>query len=567
MATELKFNQDDEENQMPSLGAPGSAPSSAGGAGAGGMAAGAQSRPATPSGRPNLQQYIQANQGAGQKLAGGIESKLGREAGRLGQEVEKTRGQFGSQAGQIESKVGEEASQFAKSSFKDPQSILNQQDQLGEFRRLQQQGYNQNIQSLSEQQRQQQLGLQQQQQKLAEQAGQARTEGGRFQLLQSAFGQPTYSRGQQKLDQLFLQTQPGVGKQLQQNLQNIQSQAGQQVTGLEKEAQARLGALGQMSKTRADEISKMLSGGLEEGLEGDVSARGLGDIAESSKQQIEAAKAAVAQVPGLRERMRTNQLTSADLQSLGLKSGTSLYDVTDLSPFINQNDPASITAASVADPKEFARYRALQQLAGDTSGDIFSGATEAGGFKPYQTENISGLLDARKQYWEKQKLNEMLGAYGQEQFGPNYNYQPSAPVDANLAAVNQEYQNALLRGDFSGIGSALSQLPSGVSNLTQTLTNPFGSNPIQFSASNAQVNRRTANANRILAAQTAEEMEKAMRDYASAEGMSYEQAWNVGNERNVGKKMYQYLQDLYKKRQNVLNENVSDMAPNTFQVK
>lgn len=409
MATEAKFNTDDEDQQETLSGVP-----SAVGAPAGSVTA---QRPATPSGRPNVQQYLQANQGAGQRLASGIEKNVNKDAQSLGRSVDQSRSSLQTGSNPLESKLGQQGSDFAKASFKDPQALLNQQSQLDEFRRLQQEGYKGDIQNLGAQTASQQQGLQNQYSNLDKRVGQAGSETGRFDLLRSSLGQPNYSRGAQRLDQLFLQAQPGVNRTLQQNLKGVGAQGQQQVGAFSDEAKARLEALSGLSGQRSSEIANLLKGGTETGLESDLSGRGLEDIGVSSQQRLIQAQAAAEAVPGLQDRLTKNQLTAEDMQTLGLQAGSQIYD-TDLLKYITRGEHLP-TITSAADPAEFARYRALQQLSGDTSGDIYGGATEAGGFSPYQFDREGLMQNAsnRRDYWETTKPRELANAVTNE-FGP-----------------------------------------------------------------------------------------------------------------------------------------------------
>lgn len=359
----------------------------------------------------NLQNYIKANVGGGDQIASGIQNKMQNQANQFGQEVQKAQGQLDQKAKPLEDELGEQGKTFAQSSFKDPQALLSQQDQLQKFNRLRTQGANADIEQLRNTQTQavNQLGASSQFNNLQQAAQNAGRESGQFQLLQQTFGNPQYSAGQQRLDQLLLQAQPNVTRNLRQNLGQIQKSTQEQMQGLDSASQARLAALQGLSKTRADEISGMLSGGMESGLESDISLRGMNDIKASAEQRLAQAEQAGAALPGLRERLRNNTLTEADRATLGLQSGMQLYD-TNLDQFINQN-ARQATLAEVADPTEFARYRALQQLAGDNTGDIFGGATEAGGFKPYEydLDALNKYVDNRKNYYENTLLDEAKG--------------------------------------------------------------------------------------------------------------------------------------------------------------
>jgi hypothetical protein len=407
MAIEFDLDDENDEATEPAVNAP-----ETGATGQSSQPQGQQPlNRATPSGRPNVQQYLQANQGAGDRLAANITKNIQGQANRVGQDVARTTEQLNTGTQPLETELGQQGSDFSKMAFKDPSAILNQQDQLTKFQRYQGQGADADIDNIGNQIQERQYGIQNDYDKLAQQAGSAKTEAGRFDLLRSSLGQPTYNRGAQKLDQLFLQAQPGVNRGLQGSLQGIQNQTNQQVAGLDNAKNAKLNALKGFSSDRAKEIQGMLSGGLSEGLEDNINERGFSDIAASNKAKEDAARAAVAKVQPMRDRLKSNKLISDDVSALGLQEGTSLYDV-NLDDFINQNN-SEITSANVADPEEFARYRALQQLAGDTSGDIYGGATTAGGHSPYQfnSDEFAKKLADQKKFYENTRYDELKNQY------------------------------------------------------------------------------------------------------------------------------------------------------------
>lgn len=406
MASELNLNEDKDELNQQGLMASSVAP--------GGASAQGQGQRQTPSGRPNVSQYIQANQGAGDKLSQGIQQRTQQQSQALSKDVATRGSQFESQVNPLSTKLGEEGSQRIQGAFKDPSAILAQQDQLDEFRRLQNRGYTQDIGNLGQTAQTQQQELMSKANQLGQSADLARTEGGRYQLLRQTFGQPNYSSGQQKLDQLFLQTQPGVNRGLQTNLGQVASQAGKTVGTLAEQQKARLDALAGLSDERSAQVAKLLSGGFEEGLEADISQRGLSDISMSAEQQLAQAQARAKEAEGIQDRLQSPaSLTATDLKNLGinqLPAGSSVYDLNlnELVQGYNYNP----TLAQAVDPQEFARYRALQQLAGDTSGDIFGGATEAGGYNPYQitTPLTQAISDARNK-WENTKRTESVNNF------------------------------------------------------------------------------------------------------------------------------------------------------------
>jgi len=402
MATEFNFNQDDDENEnlqgssQPLQSSGGSAP-----------IAQPQQR-TTPSGRPNAQQYLQANRGAGEKLAKGIQDQTQRQASEVGKGIQSSQEQLDASSQPLQQKLGEEGSQKIQTAFKDPSALLAQQDQLSEFQKLRDQGYKSDINQLGTRTQQIQQGIQTQVGKLQDTANLSGSEGGRFQLLRQAYGQPAYSRGQQKLDQLFLQAQPGANKNLNQNLQNIVQQQQQGLSGLNQAAQARLSALTNLSNQRAQDWQRLLNEGSSAELDRDVGQMGLKDIQQSSEARLAAAQAAAGNIDGLRQRLTENNLTATDLQDLGLKSGTSLYDV-NLQDFLSKNE-VNPTLAGAANVDEVARYRALKQLSGDTSGDLFGGETNIGGFKPfaYDATALTNALNSAKNKYEVENINQMI---------------------------------------------------------------------------------------------------------------------------------------------------------------
>lgn len=400
MATEKQLGTDNEEQD-----ATGSTPlagSSTPLAQSSGPAPMAGSAPqSTPSGRPNIKQYLNANQGAGDKLSQGIQQRYGVDQQAYQKNVDDTKNTFGSTADDLQKKTGEEGQKTIQTAFKDPSALLAEQNktQLDEFNKLKTGGYGQDIGNLQNQTQQQKFGLQNQLGNLQSQANLANTEGGRFQLLQQSFGTPTYSKGQQRLDQMFLQAQPGSTQDLQKGLQSGYQSANQAYQGLDANTTSRLGALNSLVGERQNQWTGLLNNGADAaGLDANIGDRGLNDINTSVQANMEKAKTLAANgYPGMVDRLKKNQLTNADMRMLGLDTdffkstnnthipttGSSLYNV-DLSKYLADGSQATnATAAQVANPEEFARYRALQQLSGDNSGDIFGGATEAGGYHPY----------------------------------------------------------------------------------------------------------------------------------------------------------------------------------------
>jgi hypothetical protein len=410
MATELKLNEDDD-NQNPSLSGP---MASAGGAS--GAAGAAASRPTTPSGRPNVQQYLQANQGAGQKLAAGIQSEAQKRADQAASATERGRKELDTQSNPLNQSLGDEGDQKIKTAFKDPQALLNQQGQLDQnnqlaqdWKRYQTEGFKQDIGNLSSTMAEQQAALQNQAGQYNQWQQGASTEAGRFNLLRDTFGQPNYSRGQQKLDQLFLQAQPGVARTLQQDLSAKGKAVQSGVEALDADTEARIAALTGLSSARADQIKNLLASGVDaSALEADMTGRGFQDISASSQQRLLDAQGRATQATGIQDRLASRNLSAADVAGLGFGSdGMPLYGV-NLGNYISGSG-SNPTLAGAADANEFARYRALQQLSGDTTGDIYGGAEAGGGWNPYQFDKSAAqsAVDAARNNLETVRFNEL----------------------------------------------------------------------------------------------------------------------------------------------------------------
>lgn len=455
MATLAQFNQDEEEqtNQAEQTGGGGQVLSSTEGEVSGGQPSGGQaSGSATPAGRatlshkPNINQYLQANQGAGEQLAGGIESNVQRQADELGQNV-NTYGQ------QLESKFNplnqtqQQGSQVIQSAFQNPEQLLNaynaaqnqesgqslsddQQSSLNQYNQFQAYnnpnaagGINQQIANYGSAGQNANFNLQNQYQGINQQIGQANTESGRFGLLQKAVGQPSYNTGQQTLDALFLQAQPGVTRQLQQNLGNIGQESRQQINELGTDAQSKLRALQGLSAQNQKSVKDTFTGGLQD----------INQNVKNSYNQL------AATAPGLQERIRqgvlNNKLRGDDFSELGYNtskdgplhtwglSGQEILNAGNFSanPLLAAEQGGYAQAAS---PEEFARYNALNQLAGGPSGlqsNMFGTATTAGNYDPisFDQSALQNSINARKNTIMGTDFKNALG-----QVGANVNIDP-----------------------------------------------------------------------------------------------------------------------------------------------
>lgn len=483
MATLAQFEQD-KNQQNATQGGTGQVLNSTAGGGATGVASttptGAYNPPRTPlSGTPNIQQYLQANQGVGQRLAGGIESNVQRQAGNLQQDVNAYQQNLQKQYQPLQ-QTEQQGQQVIQTAFQNPQQLLDaynasksqqpgqaitpdQQTSLQQYNQFQALnnpnqagGLSQQIAGYGTSTQAAQNALQNQLSALQQQTGQANTEMGRANLLQSTIGQPNYNMGQQTLDALFLQAQPGVTNQLRQNLGTIAGEAQQNVGGLSSDAQSKLAALQALSAQNQQQIQSQFGAGL-------------GDIAKNVQSEYTAAQQNAADVQkGFQDAFQTGSYTPEQLKALGLQQGQQTWgltgqDLMNAAGFqTNQLAQGPGGLAQAATPEEFARYNALNQLAGGPAGtmqsNIFGSATAAGGYTPYtlsKPEGIKESIDKNAQLYGITKVNDMIDQMrqqgyfrGSEDGGGFQAADPQAPFRAAMGKALNEMERTSKEGAY-----------------------------------------------------------------------------------------------------------------------
>lgn len=425
MAIVAANGQDPNQQGQTNLGGGGTIMSGGMPTGGGGGASSAYQGPAasgaTPSGTPNIQQYLAANQGAGQRLSGAITGNVQNQASQIGQQVNQQQQSLQNQYQPLNQQV-QGGQQAANVAFQDPQALLNaynaaqQQSNptpgttptapnaqdLSNYNAFQANvagtsAYNQQqnqIASYGQAGQQANQALQAQLGMLGQTTAMGANQMGQNQLLQQTVGTPNYSSGQQALDALFLQ---GQGQQLQNNLNNIYNQTNQNVTGLSTDTQNKLAALQQLSGQNAAYTQNLFANGVP-GQQG----TGLNQIAGNVAQEAAALQqSAPQQQAAIQQAFQNNTFTPQQLQQLGLTQGQQTWGLTaqDImnagnlqTPSVSNLSPTALNAAA-ANPQEFARYNALNQLAGNPQQSIFGGATTAGGYNPVSF-NAAGLQTA-----------------------------------------------------------------------------------------------------------------------------------------------------------------------------
>ena len=332
----------------------------------------------------NLQKYIGANQGAGQQLQQRV-------TGGLEQNIKKTEQEATSQNAQIANNIKDARTGLAEDKINattkqvqdDPTQLANNQESLNQFQQMM---TGQNLGgTIANQTQQAQSQLANQAQQQQQNIGQLANEQGRFNLLKNAVKQPNYSTGQQRLDQLFMQTQGGRGlEQAQQNLQknlgNVQSQLASEF-GKQAEAAKALTA-------REEAVSKQLSDSLI-----DAGGKFANDLTkrtgELNFQRQKEASVLDTYLKGGKVAPEDMEIVNQALQSAGLHSGMRTYDVLsdpNKAASYFQKGKTNLTESDVIDQAGLDRYTALSKLAGiepekyayKQAGDIGTGSSYKG---------------------------------------------------------------------------------------------------------------------------------------------------------------------------------------------
>lgn len=430
MAYNADPNNPDENEQKKtnpnndvSTAAPGAGSVGVGGANGPGapMSEGANQGAAAPSGGNrfvNLQKYLNANQGAGANMA----NQIGQKVGEQGEEVNKTIAQNNTLVGgQLDAEKNRiaQASGFAQQVAADPTQIAGNADQLGQFQKLYagQTGVG-NIQNAAAQgfgNAQTQLG---QFQQTADMTG---NEAGRFDLLRQTLGRPTYTQGQQKLDQLLVQSGGnGILGNLQKNAANQTKAAGSNLAASQAEINAGL----QQRTAEALAAQQALTGAVgsldQTAMGGAKESGAFGSLQDSlrAKQQdfINQANTQKTDLTSqIAEAQRTGTMSQALADKLGLANGQKLYGV-DLSAVVNpQFQPGTVTEQSVANDVDLARYKALAQLSGTNPNYLNAGAIGGAQGPQISTDSLNQQMTAAKQHEQdvlQEIANNRLGSLG-----------------------------------------------------------------------------------------------------------------------------------------------------------
>lgn len=421
----------------------------AGGAAGAAVAAqpGTQQRPSQPKGSgrfTDIQKYLSANQGAGQRLSGQLGATGQRLADKVGSRVDETQEQFSNRAasiregieagrtGGIDAFKGAGQEQTPTNDDIDPtqneQMTNTSAGSTAQFETL----YGGDLATQIAQMSPDTLALQQQTEALRAQADRAKR--GRFGLLQEKFGTPgaQYTAGKQALDELFLQATPEAGRLasqfeeqaagVEEQLTGLEGEIGETISDLGTEAEVSQQALQDLFRTGEMTTDAGADGiwGTEDDVKeeiGEGSMGGYGDIASELEQRAEDTlskqQANYDELSDLLQKAYDAQtnLTADPLEGddyarltelLGIDPSEGLWGV-DFSPggdFL-QERLTDLDAGQVATDAEMERYKALAELAGEGAipeseaisfGDRFDEETPV-----FQTDAFSEAVNKAKE--------------------------------------------------------------------------------------------------------------------------------------------------------------------------
>ena len=186
-------------------------------------------------------------------------------------------------------------------------------------------------------------------QKAAQQAKALQSEGGRFALLDQYFGRPQYNQGQKSLDNLLVQSAPGVAARA----QNIGTQA-KQISAQAAQKNQELDNLAAANKQATADAAQQTVNYLNQAkTDFDTGLNSRYNDYKTSTQAYNDAR---------RNDLSDDALDADTMSLLGLKEGDSLYN-TNLSSYLKDSPMASL--GQFASDQDYAKYMALSQLAGE----------------------------------------------------------------------------------------------------------------------------------------------------------------------------------------------------------
>lgn len=335
----------------------------------------------------NLQKMIGANKG--NQLGSTIQQGVGNRVGQIQSDLNKQKQTFQTELGknQLQESDKAGAQNALNTAINAPETLSN--EQVSNFQNLLS-GQYKGPAGLSNT-----AGVEAQARELVQYGTNVGSAAGRTNLLQRYVGGPKYTQGQQRVDNLLLgQTGGAALKDIRKQAMGLESQ----VTGAKSQAEMEAQKAQADRKAYGQELEKQIGRYDDPSTPDDESIGAIGDIYKDVQdrtakfnQEQQSAFQALQGVGG------SDTLTQDQLTALGLQAGQNLYDI-NLGQFLKQA-PGQVSAQQVANEEDYAKYNALNRLAG-RQGSFLTDPTMAGTAaqqKMFDTEGFMNVVGARQQ--------------------------------------------------------------------------------------------------------------------------------------------------------------------------
>lgn len=418
----------------------------------------------------NIQRYLQANQGAGQRIASQIGQNIGQNLqqqqqkaqdyyskfGRAAEQAQQTAQQgvgFQQQLGQIGQQIQQVTltpEQLADQELAQQQLANRQQQNLNaiesftqdpNFQKFQEiqagRGINEQLLALQQQRAYQQA---QEAQQTAQQAQQQLgSESGRFELLRQSFGggnRPGYTTGQQRLDQLLLgrsndlgQVQSDVAtkaRELQQQAKEA-GQAGQTVNTLAEQERSLLESIAKQSQGNEEAYMNMLRSYIDPtNIQRKQEFEGLGSAIGTYVPEYNP------ETQKYTQKAYSPGFTTEQMKNLGVEGAQGVYNVFkdeaftktagetpeernyNLAKVLAEEGRRAQTAQDIANEQDVARYNALRKIMGATEPGQITKVSDIGAAYIAKTGDAGlkeRLASAQKQFDDIAKQNLIKSHY------------------------------------------------------------------------------------------------------------------------------------------------------------
>lgn len=346
---------------------------------------------ATPTGSSsgrfqNIQNYINANKGYNQDqggLAGQVGSSLAGQENKQEQAIGNESNRYQTDASTAaqpynyylnNSQSSDSQDPYLTSTLQDPTKVANDPNALNQWQQYYSGAYTAPTAYDSSGQ------LNQNVQNYQQQNSQTGSESGRMSLLNQLYGNPGYNTGQQSLDNLLLQSNPGQLSSLQSTASNLTNQLGGAYTNAQNAAQGALTA-GQSAASAAKAAAAPALGMAETGFETGINQK----VSDINAQRANEYNTQLAQ-------LQSGRITKDQATQLGINTPY-LYGV-DPTQFLQQGLAANIYQA--ASPEDYARAQALSTLAGQPTNTFLPGSnvSQSGQIAKSYSYNAPGLQQA-----------------------------------------------------------------------------------------------------------------------------------------------------------------------------